>query len=219
MWMTWPILERAHHTKGRYSVHSSAFAIGEQGVLITGETNSGKTSTLLDAMLDRGGHGISGEHTVISAEAILGGTRWVEFSSGLATTRPSLRALLKGAPISWKKEHRVQLALSDVGSVAKTARLSLIVFPTVTDEPTLQEIDWPERKRIIEIYKKMSESIRAFNSFLFNNTVGFPSLDSQELSRNRMAAATTIGKQTRFLVLKGRTSAVLDRTEEAARQT
>jgi hypothetical protein len=215
MWMAWPILERAHQTKRRYSLHASAFAVGERGVVITGETNSGKTSTLLHAMLERGHHGISGEHTVISTGTIEGGTRWVEFSSGLALNRPALKAILGAAPISWRKEDRVQLALDELGKTAKTARLSLVVFPIVTDEPELHEIEWPQRKRVIEIYKKMSESIRAFNSFLFNNTVGFPSLDSPDLSRDRMTAATAIGTHTQFLVLKGRTNSILDRVERA----
>lgn len=83
--------------------------------------------------------------------------------------------------------------------------------------PLVPDIGWPERKQIIELYKKMTESIRAFNSFLFGNSVGFPSLDSHDLSRDRMAAATAIGKRIRFLVLKGLTEAMLDRIDEVVR--
>lgn len=209
LWMLLPVLERLHSESGRFTVHSTAFARGGKGVMIVGETHSGKTSCLLRAM-QRGYSGISGEHTLVSDEVILGGTKAVEFFSGLANRMPHLRQHLDGVAIGWEKSHRIKTMMTELGATSDFCPLSMVVFPMVTDEQQLQVIQWTPRKKEIELYKKFSEMIRAFNSFLYNNSEGFPSLDSTELSRVRMAAVRKIVSSRRFLVLKGRAEDMLD---------
>ena len=196
MWMTAPIMERFHQELGRYTIHGSAFAIRDSGVLIVGETNAGKTSTLLAAILERGHPAISGERTLVTDCEIIGGTRHINLFTGLASHQPLLQPLLRGVSVGWNKEHRVRLRLADIGPVKSTATLRVVVFVTTTNDANLERIEWTSMKKALELYKKLSETIRGTNAFLFNNTVGFPSLDTDDRSRDRLAAANRSSTHT-----------------------
>lgn len=216
LWMTGPILERCHQEANRFGIHAAAFAIQNKGVLIVGDTNSGKTSTLLTAVLARGHAAIAGERSLITDDAIIGGTRHITFFSGLVRSEPLLESLLQETEIGWKQEHRVRFRLADIGRVTSSAPLSVVVFATLTTASRLERIEWSPQKAVFELYKRMTEGIRAVGTFLFANTAGFPSLDSLALSRARMLAAKTIVANARVLVLRGDAVTLLDFIEQEA---
>lgn len=214
LWMLLPIFERLHGERSNFTVHATAFAKDGKGVIAVGETHSGKTSTLLHAMLECGFSGIAGEHALVSEDSILAGTKAVEFFSGLAARLPALYHHLGGASIGWEKQHRIQIPMSELGPTLEACPLTMVVFPMVTSEERAQTIIWTKRKMEIELYKKLSEMIRAFNSFLFNNAAGFPALDDMALSTQRMACAIQIVRSCPFLVIKGSADQIVDEIEE-----
>jgi hypothetical protein len=214
VWMLLPILERLHGERSNFTVHATAFARDGKGVIAVGETHSGKTSTLLHAMLARGFSGIAGEHALISESSILAGTKTVEFFSGLVARLPALHQHLGVAGIGWEKRHRIQIPMIELGPTLESCPLAMVLFPMVTSEDRLQTIIWTKRKMEIELYKKLSEMIRAFNSFLFNNAVGFPPLDDMALSACRMACAMNIVRSRPLLILKGRADQIVDEIDK-----
>lgn len=86
-------LERELNRRGLWSLHASAVALGERGVLLPGKSNCGKTSTAITVcQLCPEARVLSGDRAVIDEQRIVGGTTTVSIPIAAAPAHPAVRA-------------------------------------------------------------------------------------------------------------------------------
>ena len=187
-------LEYDRQAKGSFTIHGSACAKADKGVLIFGPVSGlGKTSLMLELCKNHKFFPLADEKVVISAQRkIVGGV------SALSLDKAAISKILGSRRDSYDlRSGRLIPAAKD------KADLSLVVLPIIAEGSRLvieklsaAEADW-------HFYEEASRKIRGTSRRIADFGYAPESLDTQETSLNRINAIRDISTQVEFIRIRG----------------
>ena len=174
------LLERARQERGTYCIHSAAAAKKGRGVVFFGSMpDLGKTCLAMEAA-EAGFDFISDEKTLLSGKDIVGGVQYINLRKPWQTGYGS--GLIQA---------------SEIFTLTERAELSLFVYPTCHVER------WSEEKAFWHLQEELSRKIRGISRYVNNMSLLAPSLDTEQLSAQRIAYAREISRTIPFFHIRG----------------
>jgi hypothetical protein len=182
------MLERIKQEHGIYTIHGSAVSKNDEGVVLFGWKNTGKTSTAIYLVKNKGFEFVSdGQMSINEKGEIIG--RITEFED----LYNKLKKLYKIENINNLK----------IESEDKKPKISLLVYPQIA--PTNEVINWGNSPTsIFHLYEQLSIEIRGlYASYINNFSRPLCSLDTVNLAIRRIAFVKRLLKQTKVLQIRG----------------
>lgn len=200
-WLSYWLLETQRQADSVFTMHSSAFNVGNNGVLLLGHSGAGKTSIMLDYCRRYNGGIISNDLTLVSHDrdsqkmVLKDGTKEIRLRrTTVQRNFPDLEALFPERRISpW--EDKIIATPEDLGITStnppKPIRAIFDVHLDSEERDGLNTESVDDIGTRYRLYEDLSRIVRASAISVFgssNEFLGFiPPLDTEELHNNRVA--------------------------------
>lgn len=202
--------EKLYNEDGVYSMHSSAVTDGETSVIITGEANTGKTTTALKLCRDYDLEMISGDRTLIEDRETVEGTKQIRLRTGSLLEEFDLQELVDERPDDIWQETDVYTGDDlDIDEADGEYPVSAVYFvKKVPGETSIDSFELPEA--LIEYSRQASMFSRSHPELLYGPKQPVPVLEDDEEGQMRIEDAEELLEDVDCYSLSGELEALSD---------
>lgn len=181
------LLEQKRQESRLYQIHGAAIGYGTKGILLIGGMSGlGKTSLAIALQNSPKYQFLADEKFIIDGKK---------------------HTIVAGCPIS-KDNLKTDKASIHHRTTKKAAKISLILFPIITNEPEITAHKYDTLKLFWHLYEESSRDIRGLN-FLFNDfTETRNSLDTNDIMNQRLADIKKIADKVPAYYIRGNIASV-----------
>ena len=188
IWLILPIMERQRQENNQYLVHAAAFNYQKNGVILFGETFSGKTLLLSELIYNHPCKAIGTEHTLVGEAGIEGGTHIMQLSKKIKSFLPNLPVTNQTKTNSQYSNNITSVNLKkEKKYYYKKSPINLMLYISINPHSRkVISVDWNFRKSLLFLAEKMRWMILGSKSFLYGTKEQLMSLDTPDISRKRL---------------------------------
>lgn len=202
------LFERTLQERGYYGVHSSAFEINGKGVLVIGDTMTGKSTIVLEALSKYGANLIGAEDTIVSSDLeLVGGTKLI------APNPTSFFYFHKSLESCIKRFHKSGRPIIDAISLgvknSSIVHLDMIVYPKITFNDILEGVELNNNTKKNILIRFLGSEIVGLEA-IDKMRLPLPNLDNIDLRYKRFEVVSKISDNTPFYFFGGNPSRILE---------
>lgn len=216
-WISYWMMEAQRQQKSLFTLHSSALTVDKKGILLLGHSGAGKTSVMIDLCKKYNGEVASNDLTIVGYDGsssqmnIIDGTKEIRLRlSSVEKNFPELREMFPAKEESaWESKIVVtpeQIGLRSLSEPILLHAIFEIHLDSKEKDPLLirREDGIPMHYRL---YEDMSRIVKGSAISAFSNDAEFlgymPSLDSEEMHRNRVECINHMVKRMGVISVSG----------------